>query len=196
MKENKTLMSPLSTTTPSQRLIDPDGLMNHLIRVAGDEDSPTARAEFAALRHSLRDFLRAAPYVAGYLGDKMTPHDEWMYTIAALFAYHRDHRQGNSLGKAFRQLKEATGSDAIEQRFISLLSTDRKRLADPLRHAILLLASHKIPLDWRGLRKAIWDWDTLGKTSRRALAHDFYRTDKRDSGNQTDANTGEEHNSK
>jgi CRISPR system Cascade subunit CasB len=163
-----------------QRKTDKNGLVDFLISLARQqEEHGGARGELAALRQSLQEPLKAAPYVARFLGDgdsdEADSNDSWLYTIAGLFGWHRNHQKRESLGHAFRRLRDKTDSDSIEQRFIALISTDRRRLREPLRHAIQLLASHNLALDWYRLTDDILYWNTFDKKRQHQLARDFYR---------------------
>jgi CRISPR type I-E-associated protein CasB/Cse2 len=154
-----------------------DRLVRHLIYLADTVDSvPESRAALAELRRGLTEPLRIARHVVPYLPEgRFSPDREtWLYFIASLFALHRNHADGVSLGSAFRHMKG--DSDSIEGRFLALLSAKPDHLDTHLRHAIRLLASRGVPLDWYRLANDIVHWDDEGKRKQHQLARDFYRT--------------------
>lgn len=167
--------------TQSANLVDnapPDPNMRYL--------QSRARADMAELRHSIRDPLRAAPYVAPLFGkdEPFGDNDIWFYRIAALFATHRKHEKKQSLGRAFRVLKtKQSGKDkpdstdkanSTDNRFLQIISADEKRLPDLLRPAVALLAAHDVPLDWEYLLMDILHWNARDKPRQHRLARDFY----------------------
>ncbi len=159
------------------RDIDPrvQALGDKLLFWARTADKLSAsRAALAELRHALpeRERLRAAPYVAPFLGANDARDEQWFYLVACLFATHRQHKQGQSLGHAFRTLKDR--SDGIETRFLHLLSADTERLPDLLRPAVSLLAAHDVPLDWYRLLTDVTRWHWQDKPRQHKLARDFY----------------------
>lgn len=140
------------------------------------DEISASRAALAELRHALpeRERLRAAPYVAPFLGANDARDEHWFYLVAALFATHRLHAPGRSLGHAFRALKDK--SDGMETRFLHLLSADERRLPDLLRHAVSLLAAQSppVPLDWYKLLEHVLGWNAPDKPRQHQLARDFY----------------------
>jgi CRISPR system Cascade subunit CasB len=156
-------------TRPEERLI------NWLIvRASQVNDLPEARAAMAELRHGLEDPLRIARHVAPYLEGVPEKNAPWLYTLASLFAWHRRHEKGLSLGKAFRALRDDSGG--AERRFLALIAARPDQLEDHLRYAIRLLASKGIALDWHELTKDVLNWDRPDKGRQHRLARDFYGT--------------------
>ncbi len=156
---------------------DPDvkALVGALLRLAATTNKLSeSRAALAELRHALpeRERLRAAPYVAPFLGNTAQANEHWFYLVACLFATHPNHKPGQSLGHAFRAIKDKSGG--METRFLHLLSADPRRLPDLLRPAVALLAAHDVPLDWYCLLDDILHWDTRNKPRQHELARDFY----------------------
>jgi CRISPR system Cascade subunit CasB len=93
---------------------------------------------------------------------------------AGLFAIDGDNASSNNFGKAFRVLLDSTGSDSIEKRFVSLVETEREDLATPLRHAIKLLASKEIGLDWAQLFDDLLGWHYESRGVQRKWARSFW----------------------
>ena len=59
--------------------------------------------------------------------------------------------QQTNLGASFARLAQATESESIEKRFVALLNCRRDDLHAHLRHAVGLLKSKDIPVDWAQL---------------------------------------------
>ena len=150
-------------------------LIAHLVHLAQTADKISeSRAALAELRQALNNPLRGAKHVVPYLGTgKPTDDEEWFFLVASLFAYHRRHEKGKSLGDAFRRIKDDSGS--IESRFLALLSAPAAQLPDRLRSAVTLLDARDVPLDWHRLLSDVLHWDSPGKRRQHALARDFYR---------------------
>ncbi len=154
---------------------DVKALVSKLLYWARTTDTLSeSRATLAELRHALpeRERLRAAPYVAPLLGNTAQANEKWFYLVACLFATHPNHKAGQSLGHAFRVIKDKSGG--METRFLHLLSADLRRLPDLLRPAVALLAAHDVPLDWYCLLDDALHWDTRDKPRQHRLARDFY----------------------
>jgi len=171
-----------SETSADLRDAQAKAIIDSLIELARTSDiKSSSRAALAELRRAVADPLRAAPYVAPYLGEprydgKPERLEKWSYIVAGLFAIHRKHSRGVSLGSAFKQINAKSGS--IEPRFLQLLTTDERRLEDLLRHAIRLLAANDVAIDWYRLLDDILWWNSDDKRRQHQLARDFYREDK------------------
>ncbi len=150
-------------------------LVGHLTYLAQTADKISeSRAALAELRQALNDPLRGAKHVVPYLGSgRATDDEKWFYLVASLFAHHRRHEKGKSLGDAFRRIKDDSGS--IESRFLALLSAPSAQLPDRLRSAVTLLESRDVPLDWNRLLSDVLHWDDNGKRRQHGLARDYYR---------------------
>jgi CRISPR type I-E-associated protein CasB/Cse2 len=68
----------------------------------------------------------------------------------------------------------AKTSDSVELRFRALLSASRPDLGEHLRHAVTLVASHGLAIDWRDLHAAVQYWDHSSDRTRRQWARDFW----------------------
>lgn len=165
-------------------------LVNHLLHLAQTADSKAqSRAALAELRQATMNPLRAARHVAPYLGssDKISEDEHIFYTVAGLFAIHRKHQDKMSLGKAFRRINDESGS--IEKRFFALLAADAEQLEDHVRHAVRLLASKDVPLDWHRLTEDMLGWDKPNKPVQMKLAREFYSKTDTDTTGDTDSTT-------
>lgn len=165
---------------PAQDL-RPARLIRHLRSLARrtDKDSQ-ARAAMAELRRGLRDDPRdrlvVGKHVVPFLGETTQPDEEWFYLVAAMFASHPLSAPKVSLGAAFRQIKDDSGS--TEKRFLNLLSARPEQMRILLRQAVSLLAVSRRPigLDWELLLKHLLRWSLPNKPVQQRWARDFYST--------------------
>lgn len=86
------------------------------------------------------------------------------YIVASLFALHQGNWTSSgegrrlNLGASFSQLRQKTDSDSIERRFIAMLNCDADDLPQHLRHAISLLKSHEVKVDFAQLLRDLRWW--------------------------------------
>jgi len=157
-----------------------DRLVERLEALAASQ--PPDRGALANLRASLKedsalDGLRIVlPYVTVRAEarpfERQREEDDALL-LGGLFALHGE--SGNeSLASALRRVWAETGSDSVEARFSALMSASREDLASHLRHAVSLVASKKIPIDWRDLHRAIRHWQHEDDFVRRQWARDFW----------------------
>lgn len=174
--------------TDPQRPTDP--LVDHLERLARDQD----RATLALLRGSLQeeralDGLRVVlPFIKrGSPGATRAEDDALL--LAGLFALHPE--SGSlSLASALRIV--ARDSDSVELRFRALLGAERQDLATHLRHAVTLVASKGLAIDWRDLHTTLRFWDHPAEPphqdrARREWARDFWTADDAHDNHSNDA---------
>jgi CRISPR system Cascade subunit CasB len=96
--------------------------------------------------------------------------------LSSLFASHEnDHAVQGNLGTAFRHLAAQTNSESVEKRFVSLLNCDREDLPDHLRHAVSLLRSREIPVNWRQMLDDLAYWDSDYRSVQRKWSKEFWR---------------------
>lgn len=149
--------------------------IGYLLNLAreGEED----RGALADLRSGLGkepgQMAHVHKHVAPYLPETRY-HDRWYYVVATLFGLYSKHRNGYSLGKAFRPLREK--SDSMEARFVALLNAHPDDLDEHLRHAVSLLKSNEQPLDWFRLFQDLTQWDHPEGHVQLSWARDFYRS--------------------
>jgi CRISPR system Cascade subunit CasB len=147
----------------------PEPLIAALERLAQIED----RAALSALRRSLAEdaVAQAYPYVLPFLPRDSSPWLERAYLlVAGLFALH-PLTGPLSLGAALRRVYETTGSTSIEQRFVALLDAHPDDLGSHLRHAIALVRSKEIGVDWHDFLRTVRNWN---ESTRRRWARDFW----------------------
>jgi CRISPR system Cascade subunit CasB len=126
------------------------------------------RAALAALRRSLGkspgEAAEAHRYVLPF--NPATWEESAYYLVGGLFALHpqswrRDEGDRNltNLGVSFARLGSEVESKSIEKRFVALLNCHEDDIAEHLRHAIGLLGSKEIPVDWVQLLKDLRNWN-------------------------------------
>jgi CRISPR type I-E-associated protein CasB/Cse2 len=151
---------------------DEHPLVRHLIKVAEEGD----RATLAALRSSLREGndLIALRVVLPFLKARASRKEEdAAVLLAGLFALHPESGQ-LSLAAALHRVWRDTGSESVEGRFRALLGAGGSDLAPHLRHAVSLVASKGVSLDWNDLYRTIRHWDDDDDWVRRRWARDFW----------------------
>jgi CRISPR system Cascade subunit CasB len=152
-----------------------DPLVDHLETLADRQD----RGTLALLRrtfqeeHALDGLAVVLPFVSRDPRWRDRDEDDALL-VSALFALHPESGP-LSLPAALRII--AKTSDSIELRFRALLTANRQDLGDHLRHAVTLVASHGLPIDWRELHAAIRDWDRPSDRIRRRWARAFWGSD-------------------
>jgi CRISPR system Cascade subunit CasB len=157
--------------------------VEHLESLVAAED----RAALAALRRGLgKDPGTVAEmhrYVVPWLpaGCSRFQEDAY-YLVAALFAWHQGswrREEGppaaaTNLGASFARLAESVESDSVERRFVAMLNCHRDDLPTHLRHAVGLLKSHEIPIDWGQLLGDIQNWGLESRGVQRSWARSFW----------------------
>ena len=115
------------------------------------------------------------PYVVPWLPKNPTRWQESKYfIIASLFATHPEKGGTGNLGDVMRKIKETTGSDSVEKRFVALLNCHPDDLHLHLRHAVSLASSKKIPIDWHRLSKDITFWNSENNWTQKSWAKAFW----------------------
>ncbi len=146
-----------------------------LTRLA-DQEHPD-RASLAELRRCLGQNLGRALYRVGalFVGVDDGGDLEDAMLVAALFASHPMSSTGVNLGAAFGELKDRTGSDSVEKRFVALLDGEREDLPGRLRQAVSLLKSREIGLDWGQLLADLRRWNYPSRRVQRVWARAFWQ---------------------
>lgn len=109
--------------------------------------------------------------------------------VAALFASHHQPGGKGDLGAALHQLRlwQRDGT-STERRFAALIDSDREDLDGRLRHAVSLLRSKDIPVDWTELLKDILKWDSPRRPVQWRWSRSFWAEKPAPSPSQADAN--------
>ena len=124
----------------SEKLPRPEKFVGSLLQLDRDQNREALAHLRGYVRGTTGDQLRAAKYVAPFLGETSYPSDRWFYTVGGLFAYHPAHTdQPVSLGKALGRLRGESGS--MDQRFLALLGTSEDALDKPLFQAVFPIFS-------------------------------------------------------
>ena len=160
--------------------------ISYLEELARNED----RAALAALRRGLGKSPGEAAETHQYvLRFNPEPWEELaFYLVAGLFAMHPESwpkKEGDkrltNFGASFAWMKSKADSDSsIERRFVALLDCHEDDLAEHLRHAVSLLRSKEIPVDWLQLLRDLRNWNQENRRVQRNWARAFW------GGSQTD----------
>lgn len=143
------------------------------------------RAALANLRRGLGRPPGEEPamhrHVAPWAGSERSRWAEDVYyLVAALFALHPaswDRQAGPSnLGASFARLRDAESNspEGVERRFTNLLGVDAEDLHLHLRHAVSLLKSKDIPVDWARLLNDLRWWIHEDRWVQRRWARAFW----------------------
>jgi len=156
--------------------------VEHLEDLVKTED----RGALAALRRGVGKPPGAAaemhPIVVPWLPKSVTLRDiEPYYLTAALFAIHQETwhpgkgtRTPTNLGASFAILRDLREGESLEKRFAALLNSHREDLPEHLRHAITLLKSRDVPVDWATLIRDIRGWDCEDRRVQLAWSRAFW----------------------
>jgi CRISPR system Cascade subunit CasB len=162
--------------TSEERFVD---YLNGLVT---DEE----RAALATLRRSLGKPAAEAAEVHRYILPRVPKNaSEWdedaYYLVGGLFALHQINWQSNAerpqatnLGASFAWLAREIESDSIEKRFVALLNSHGDDLPTHLRHAVSLLKSKEIPIDWARLLRDLRGWNREDRRIQRNWARAFW----------------------
>ena len=121
-------------------------------------------------------------YVVPWVGEDWPRwREETHYLVAALFASHpvswpKDNACGQTnLGASFARMADEDAPESVERRFTALLSTRREDLWVQLRHAVSLLKSKDVPIDWDQLLNDLRWWGNEEMSVQRNWAKAFWR---------------------
>ncbi|KAF0249553.1 MAG: CRISPR-associated protein [bacterium] len=144
------------------------------------------RAALAALRRGLGkppgEAGETHRYIAYYIADLPDTKADNYYLVGSLFALHQISwnkeenltLQKTNLGASFAKLKEKSDSESIEKRFVALLNSHQEDLPSHLRHAVSLLKSNEIAIDWLRLLKDLQQWANDDRQVQRNWARAFW----------------------
>lgn len=153
----------------------PTAFVGSLLHLVREQDREALAHLRGMVRGSTADLLRAARYVAPYLGDREYPSDRWYYVVGGLFAYHPMHASdGPSLGGALAKIRGDRGS--MDRRVLALLGTDETSLQKPLFQAVSLLSAAGQGLDYFRLLKDVCAWGHPDSYVQKRWARDYFRT--------------------
>lgn len=144
------------------------------------------RGALAALRRGLGKYPGEAPemypYVVPWTHGLRPWQEEAYFLVATLFAWHRgswpksDNKEATNLGASFARLAPpgADNRPGVERRLVALLNCHRDDLPSHLRHAVGLLKSKEIPIDWAQLLHDIQGWSWESRSVQLAWARAFW----------------------
>jgi CRISPR type I-E-associated protein CasB/Cse2 len=99
---------------------------------------------------------------------------DWACCTASLFASHRIVAS-DRFAAAFRHLwKEQDEAASVARRFALLLESDSRDLPTHFRHAVSLLKTHEIGLDWAILLFDLTRWNDPDRRVQRRWSRDFW----------------------
>jgi CRISPR system Cascade subunit CasB len=156
----------------------PDYVLRFVARLRRLADADD-RAALAKLRRglgkppgaTLETLSVVQPWLPGTLS---TGDEDACYLAASLFADHPQAGGAGSLGRAFALLSQRRQAESLEKRFVALLSADEEDLPEHLRHAVSLLRSEGVPVEWACLIADLQQWDHPARLVQRRWARDFW----------------------
>jgi CRISPR system Cascade subunit CasB len=141
------------------------------------------RAALAALRRSLGKSPGEAANAHRHILRFNPPHYEekaW-YLVAGLFALHpkdwsrAEGKEGaTNFGASFARLNHLSESGSLEKRFVALLNSHEDDLSEHLRHAVSLLKTRDIPVNWLQLLRDLRNWNHANRFVQRQWARAFW----------------------
>ena len=144
------------------------------------------RGALAALRRALgkepAEAPEAYPVVMPYLPKEAGERIERIYfLIGSLFALHPKSWQRaegdpwpHDFGASMRILAERRPGGGVERRFGGLLACSDAELGEHLRHAVGLLKSEDVPVDWACLLSDLKHWNYERRPAQRRWARSFW----------------------
>lgn len=203
----------MTQAEPKKALSQAERFIQDLEKLADDKNGKKPdRAALAALRRGLGkkpgEVSQMHLYIVRYIKhlndfDYRRAENSY-YLVASLFAlWHSGHNEkltykGN-LGASFAKLKPNSDkseapkekNESIEKRFVALLNSHQEDLADHLRHAVSLLKSKEIGIDWLQLLKDLQNWDNDNRYVQRDWARAFWSKPSDEPENSTENNPSE-----
>jgi CRISPR type I-E-associated protein CasB/Cse2 len=134
----------------------------HALRALDPPNEPvrTDRATLARLRRGIAKPEFETLMTCGWLFDELDDDDVSNgILLAGLFAWHSQAHGQGSMGKSLAHYRSKVGESA-DKHFVQLVDSTREDLATRLRHAVRLLASKDIPVDWKLLFTHLIAWNS------------------------------------
>jgi CRISPR system Cascade subunit CasB len=152
-----------------------------LKRLLGGDLNRREAGTLAKLRRGLTEHPGERDlWVYGHLGGAAPEHEEPAALVGSLFAlWHQGGRVGpqrlpDSFGSSYGRLRADSGSESVEKRFATLIDSHPDDLAVRLRHAVALLRSKDIPINWEQLLRDLLWWGAEKRPVQRRWARDFW----------------------
>jgi CRISPR system Cascade subunit CasB len=166
---------------------------SYLASLVPDERDARKRGDRAILA-ALRRGLGKSPdeefapyhYIGRFLDNCTRDQENAHYLVASLFAIHQlswpdapQDRRPSNLGSSFRILADRVEAEhgdraSVERRFVALLNCHADDLPQHLRHAVSLLRSQSVPIDWAVLLDDVQHWGRWDSAVRRRWARAFW----------------------
>ena len=165
--------------------------IEHLLRLQED------RGALAALRRGLGQPPGTAPdmyrYVVPWLRTEAGRWEESVFfLVAALFGAHPLNTESGNFGDHFaRTIKTSDDRSGVERRFTLLLATHSGDLHLQLRHAISLLKSKEIAVNWQQFFGDLRYWRSERRGVQKRWAFAFWRAPQPETDNQSGESKGE-----
>jgi CRISPR system Cascade subunit CasB len=172
----------------------PEAFIGMLLQLDKEQNREAIAHLRGYVRGTTDDAIRAAKYVAPFLGENAYPSDHWFYVVGGLFAFHPAHTEERvSLGKALGRLRGESGS--MDQRVLALLATSADALDKPLFQSISLLRANGIPLNFFRLLNDLGRWGSDNNQVQKNWARDYFRSVNSDNdSNTTESETNSDEN--
>jgi CRISPR system Cascade subunit CasB len=152
-----------------------------LERLLGGDSNRREAGTLAKLRRGLTENPGERDvWVYGHLHGAAPDQEDSAALVASLFAlWHqggRAHpkRTPASVGAGFGRLRAAAGSESVEKRFAALIDSHPDDFPARLRHAVTLLRSKDIPINWEQLLRDLLGWGAEKRPVQRRWARDFW----------------------
>lgn len=119
-------------------------------------------------------------WVYAHLRGASPEHEEPAALIASLFAlWHQAGRRQaqrapDSFGGSFGRLRMATASESVERRFAALIDSHPDDLPTKLRHAVTLMRSREISVNWEQLLRDLIEWRAEKRPVQRRWARHYW----------------------
>jgi CRISPR type I-E-associated protein CasB/Cse2 len=145
------------------------GTLAHLRRGLG-KNYGEASARDGWVLHALQGLRESDPSQEDWSDREI----EWACCVASLFASHRGVSP-DRFGAAYRKLwLRRNEAASVARRFTTLIDADARDLRTHLRHAIKLLKSEDLCLDWGALLFDVVRWDHPDHKAQRRWSRDFW----------------------
>ncbi len=159
----------------TQVIHEPNPFIKYLLGLASNED----RGALAALRRGLGNppgtTVEMFRFVEPFLQEKRSIQKEnAYYLIAALFALHPKTTDTGNIGKHMAAIADENSREALDRRFVALLSSHTDDLPRYLRQAISLLKSKDIPVNWNQLLRDLQGWGSPERWVQKSWARAFW----------------------
>ena len=124
----------------------------------------------------------AYPIIIPYLPEHARERVERAYfLVGSLFALHQKSwpraegdKSAHDFGASMRVLASRRPDGGVERRFGALIACSEAELGEHLRHAVALLKSEDVAIDWRRLLSDLTEWNNERHPAQRRWARSFW----------------------